>query len=170
MTPAQAWSITNILRGYPRYWGIPIKWDTAGKSGSTDNTVDAYYMAYTPDWVVATWAGHTSGDNPAEVPMDGVFGTTMAKAVAAPFINSLPRPHAFTPANVISDCATQDASFVDQSGCPTPTPSPTPNPSPTPSESPSFPFETPSLCPSLMPSASPGPTQSPRPTPCLKSG
>jgi membrane peptidoglycan carboxypeptidase len=162
MTPSQAWTITSILRGYAHYWGIPIKWDTAGKSGSTDNTVDAYYMDYTPDWVVATWVGHTEGDNPADIPMQGVFGSTSAHYIAAPFINSLPRPHAFTPvAGSLSDCATQDASLVPQSSCPTPTPSPTPMPTPTPS-----PTETPTLCPAKTP-ASPGALPVSTPTPCV---
>jgi membrane peptidoglycan carboxypeptidase len=160
MTPAQAWTITSILRGYAHYWGIPIKWDTAGKSGSTDNTVDAYYMAYTPDWVVATWVGHTEGNNPADIPMNGVFGSTSAHYIAAPFINSLPRPHAFSPVSAsLSDCASQDASLVSRSGCPTPTPTATPMPTPTPTP----PVETPSLCPRQTPlpvGQSPGPTPS----------
>jgi membrane peptidoglycan carboxypeptidase len=167
MSPVQAWNITNILRGYANYWGIPIKWDTAGKSGSTDNTVDAYYMSYTPDWVVASWAGHTDGNNPAEIPMNGVFGSTMAHYISAPFINSLPRPHAFTPVSgSLTDCASPDASFVDQSACPTPTPSPTVSPSETPSPSPSPSlFQTPSLCPTGTPTPSPSP--SPKPPPCV---
>jgi membrane peptidoglycan carboxypeptidase len=164
MTPVQAWNITKILRGYASYWGIPIKWDTAGKSGSTDNTVDAYYMSYTPDWVVATWAGHTDGSNPAQMPMDGVFGSTMAHYVSAPFINSLPRPHAFTPVSgSLTDCASPDQSVVDQSACPTPTPSPSPSPSetPSPSPSPTLPVESPSLCPTGIPTLTPQPSPSP---------
>ena len=161
MTSAQAWTVTSILRGYAHYWGVPIKWDTASKSGSTDNTVDAYYMDYTPDWVVATWVGHTEGDNPADIPMQGVFGSTSAHYIAAPFINALPRPHAFTPVlGSLPDCATQDASLVPQSSCPTPTPSPTPLPTPSPTE-------TPSLCPTRAPTT-PGalPVTTPTPTTC----
>src|SRR5438270_12572483 len=40
MTQAEAWTITNILRGYSRYWHIGIKWDTAGKSGTTGHCVE----------------------------------------------------------------------------------------------------------------------------------
>ena len=159
MTPAQAWTITSILRGYAHYWGIPIKWDTAGKSGSTDNTVDAYYMDYTPDWVLATWVGHTEGDKPGDIPMQGVFGSTSAHYIAAPFINALPRPHPFTPVpGSLPDCATQDASLLPQSSCPTPTPSPTPVPTPTPTE-------TPSLCPTRAPTTPSG-LPLPTPSPC----
>ena len=33
LTPAQAWSITSILRGYAKQWNLHFKYDTAGKSG-----------------------------------------------------------------------------------------------------------------------------------------
>jgi len=175
MTRSQAWAITNILRGYAHYWGLPIKWDTAGKSGTTDNFVDAWYMTYTPDWVVATWTGHTSGDNTAEVPMDGVFGTTTGKYIAAPFVNSLPRPSRFVPVSgSLSDCAATDQAFVSQSGCPTPSPTATPTPSPTVSPSPTacassgtplaVPTATASPCPTTTPSSGPGPTSGAQPT------
>src|SRR4029077_2910951 len=73
MTPQQAYSITGILRKYNGQWHDGIARDVASKSGTTDNFTDAWFMAYTPDWVVATWAGHTSGTDPAEVGMNTVF-------------------------------------------------------------------------------------------------
>ncbi len=48
MTPAQAWTMTAILRNYAKQWNLNFKYDTAGKSGTTDNYVDAWYMTYTP--------------------------------------------------------------------------------------------------------------------------
>lgn len=166
MTPAQAWSITNILRNYPRQWGLRIKWPTAGKSGTTDNFVDAWYTAYTPDWVVSTWAGHTSGSSSAEVGMDQVYGVTEAQYIAVPFLNTLPKPSAFVPVNGAQpDCATQDASAVGaQSACPTPTPSPTPSATPPPSPTPSA-TPTPTACPSLPVGTSPSPGTCPSPSP-----
>jgi membrane peptidoglycan carboxypeptidase len=171
MTPAQAWEITKILRGYAHYWGLPIRWDTAGKSGTTTNFVDAWYMAYTPDWVVASWAGHTSGTNPAEVGMDEVFGVTMAQYITVPFINSLPKPAAFTPVNgVTTDCSAQDRTVVNQSGCPTATPTPSSTTGPSVSATPSAtPFPSPpTVCPSPTPSVGVTPLLTPTPTlsPC----
>ena len=162
MTPSEAWTVTNILRGYSRYWHLGIKWDTAGKSGTTDNFVDAWYMAYTPDWVVATWAGHTDGSNPAEVGMNDVFGTTEAQYIAVPFVNSLPKPSAFTPASGLSDCASPDASAISRSGCPSPTPTPTPSPSAS---------ATPVITPTALPSpiATPTPVISPTGLPANQS-
>jgi membrane peptidoglycan carboxypeptidase len=129
LTPAQSWSITSILRNYPKQWSLHFKWPTAGKSGTTDNFVDAYYMSYTPDWVVATWTGHTSGTNPAEQGMNGVFGTSTGAAIAVPFVNSLPKPSGFVPVSgSLADCSSNDASLGDVSGCPSPTPSPSASP------------------------------------------
>ena len=97
MSPEVACTVTGILTRYPQTWGLGFDHPTAGKSGTTDNFVDAWYMAYTPDWVVATWAGHTTANGGAEVGMDGVYGTTMAQAVTVPFVNGLGGPwHRFS--------------------------------------------------------------------------
>ncbi len=152
LTPSQAWSITSILRGYAKQWSLHFKYDTAGKSGTTDNFVDAWYMTYTPDWVVATWVGHTSGTNSAEQGMNQVYGTATGAAIAVPFVNSLPKPSAFKPvAGALSDCSASDSGFASASGCPTPTPSPSVSatPTPTPTSAP-----TPSL---IVPTATPTP-------------
>ena len=164
MTPAQAWSITNILKNYAHTWGLPFRWQTAGKSGTTDNFVDAWYTAYTPDWVVSTWVGHTDSNNPAEVGMNNLFGTTMAQYIAVPFVNSLPKPSAFVPVSgSVSDCSSQDASFApSDSSCPTPTPSPTPSATPTPTVEPS---SSPSLCVTVSPAPSLQPSFCPSPSP-----
>ena len=97
MTPQQAWMVTGALRQYNAQWNVGIDRDVAGKSGTTDSFVDAWFMAYTPDWVVATWAGHTSGSDPSEVGMDGVYGTDVGRAIAAPFINGLGPSPPFQP-------------------------------------------------------------------------
>lgn len=160
MTPVEAWDITQILRGYAHKWNLHFKWDTAGKSGTTDNFVDAWYMVYTPSWVVGTWAGHTSGTNQAEVGMDQVYGTTEAAAIAVPFVNGLPKPAAFKPvAGALPDCATGEG-FSNQSGCPTPTPSPTPSATPVPTQTP-LPTPTVPVSPPLVGT----PTATPKPTP-----
>ncbi|MBV8195673.1 MAG: penicillin-binding protein [Candidatus Dormibacteraeota bacterium] len=129
-TPANAWTLTNILRGYSRHWGLPVKWDSACKSGTTDDFVDAWYVCYTPSWVVATWAGHTDGNNPAEVGLNGVYGTTEGRYIAVPFINSLPKPGAFTPVNGAQPSSTATAT-PSPTLAPTETPSALPTPTPT---------------------------------------
>lgn len=96
MTPQQAYAITGVLRRYNAQWHDGITRDVAAKSGTTDNFTDAWFMAYTPDWVVATWVGHTSGTDPAEVGMNGVFGNDVGADLAAPFINGLAPSATFT--------------------------------------------------------------------------
>ena len=97
LSTSAACDVTSILRGYAGQWGLGFRQPTAGKSGTTDNFVDAWYMAYTPDWVVATWAGHTEGGIGQEFPMRNVYGVNMAPYVTVPFVNSLPRAaHSFT--------------------------------------------------------------------------
>ena len=162
LTPAQAWSITSILRNYAKQWNLHFKYDTAGKSGTTDNFIDAYYMTYTPDWVVATWTGHTSGTNPAEQGMNGVFGTSTGSAIAVPFVNSLAKPSAFTPVSgSLPDCSQSDTGFNTSTGCPTPTPSPSPSNTPAPTST-ATPTPTPVIS---LPPATPTPTPTPPASP-----
>jgi len=89
MSAAQAYEVTGILRHYDNQWGVSIHRDAASKSGTTDNFVDAWYMTYTPTWVVATWVGHTSGADPAEVGMNTVYGVDTGTNITAPFVNQL---------------------------------------------------------------------------------
>jgi membrane peptidoglycan carboxypeptidase len=94
MSAAQAYEVTGILRHYDGQWGVPIRRDAASKSGTTDSFIDAWYMTYTPSWVVATWVGHTSGTDPTEVGMNTVYGVDTGTNIAAPFVNELgPTPN-----------------------------------------------------------------------------
>jgi penicillin-binding protein 1A len=96
MTPSQAYAVTGVLRRYNAQWHDGITRDVASKSGTTDNFTDAWFMAYTPGWVVATWVGHTSGTDPAEVGMNSVYGNDVGADLAAPFINGLAPGATFT--------------------------------------------------------------------------
>ena len=57
-----AYEVTNILRdnmtggtgGFANISGIPA----AGKTGTTDNFVDAWFVGYTPELVAAVWVGY----------------------------------------------------------------------------------------------------------------
>lgn len=88
-----ACTMDAILTGYPDTWGLSFDRVTAGKSGTTDNFRDAWYMAYTPDWVVASWVGHTNADGTSSG-MQSVYGITMANYLTVPFVATLPPSHA----------------------------------------------------------------------------
>jgi membrane peptidoglycan carboxypeptidase len=131
---------TKILLGYASRWGLHFNRQTAGKSGTTDNFVDAWYMTYTPQFVVASWAGHTESNHPGELGMQGVFGTTgPGMHIAVPFINGL-RDSKYPPVQfqlTPGQTCTSGGSDAAASGCPTPSPSPSATPSPSPSPTPS---------------------------------
>jgi membrane peptidoglycan carboxypeptidase len=174
MTQPQAYAITKILRGYPSRWGVNFNRPIAAKSGTTENFVDAWYMAYSPDYVVATWAANTPAGKPQQG-MDGVYGNTVGRLMAQPFINSLPGPiHDFPAASgSLSECTATDQAALMTSGCPTPTPvAATPTPSPTPEPTPT-PTATPVPTFTLKPSAPPtfqlpGSTPTPAPSPTAR--
>jgi len=154
MTPPQAYAITKILRAYPAHWKVHFNRPMAAKSGTTEDFKDAWYMAYSPDYVVATWAAYTPAGEPQQG-MDQVYGNDVGHLMAQPFVNGLPGPiHDFQAvAGALSDCTATDQAALT-AGCPTPTPSPTPSPSPTP-------------VPTPTPTATPAPTFTLQPKPSL---
>jgi penicillin-binding protein 1A len=95
MSPEEAYRITHILRGQPHQFSLPFTHDVAGKSGTTDDFVDAWYVTYSPDWVVTAWVAHTGGAT--EVGMDNVDGLEVGRRISAPFVNTLAPPGAFRP-------------------------------------------------------------------------
>ena len=158
LSSAVTCDVTNILKGYAGQWGLNFRQPTAGKSGTTDNFVDAWYMAYTPDWVVATWAGHTDGGSQQEVPMRNIYGVNMAPYVTVPFVNTLPR------AKQVSSCRGQSYTGSPTRSAATPVPAPTVAPGPaSPSPSEPLPVASPSVAPSTAPS--PRPSVPPPPSP-----
>jgi membrane peptidoglycan carboxypeptidase len=178
MTQPQAYAITKILRAYPSRWGVHFNRPMASKSGTTDSFIDAWYMSYSPDFVVAAWVGHTEADG-HEVGMNSVFGNDVGSHISQQFVNSLPGTgKEFAVVNgALSDCTATDQASLTQ-GCSTPTPAPTatpseappPTPSPSPTPEPTFtlvpaptsrptlPFGRPTPTPSPVAQASPSPT------------
>jgi penicillin-binding protein 1A len=164
MTPQQAWTMTQILKRYAAYWGLDFRWPTAGKSGTTDAYLDAWYMTYTPSWVVATWVGNTDGAHNRQAPMDGVFGTTgPGQHIAVPFVNALPRPAPFQAPPGVTPIPTPTPTPTPTS-TPTASPSPTSTPTPTPAPPPTLGTPTPSPTP-LPVGSSPSPAAAPRSKP-----
>jgi penicillin-binding protein 1A len=85
---------------------------SAGKTGTTDDFVDAWYVGYTPQLSTAVWVGYPEGHKPMldvhgesvvngeTLPMD-VWSSYMAEATAANPIFDFPRPdqREFVPLN-----------------------------------------------------------------------
>ena len=104
----------------------------AGKTGTAQNYVDAWFCGYTPQLATCVWVGYPQG----EIPLDSVegvspvFGGTIPAAIWRDFMTvamqGKPVENFAVPSN--------DGHTI---GPETPVPSPTPSPSPSPSESPS---------------------------------
>jgi len=60
----------------------------AGKTGTTDNYADAWFVGYTPDLVVAVWVGYPDGLRPMLTEFDGdpVAGGTLPAQIWREFI------------------------------------------------------------------------------------
>ena len=92
--------ITHILRGVMRDgtgrasagWGLSDI--TAGKTGTTDNLRDAWFVGYTPDLVVGVWVGRDDG---TPIGLDGAQAALpiWASVMQAAVRRAPPRP--FTP-------------------------------------------------------------------------
>ncbi|MGB2940781.1 MAG: transglycosylase domain-containing protein [Candidatus Dormiibacterota bacterium] len=162
---APTYIINDILKGYNKQWNLGFDRTLAAKSGTTNvgtSTGDGWLMAYNPDVVIATWAGHTS-NNPSEGnATKGFFGVSLAQPIVDPFLKSMNdrwKSDFTKPGNVsTANCAQSGLSVFDpvqpelavagqEPSCAAPPASPVPaetpvtapsaNPSPTPSPSPS---------------------------------
>jgi penicillin-binding protein 1B len=69
ITPAKAYMISDLMRSAVetgtgrslRYRGVD--WPVAGKTGTTDNSRDAWFVGYTPDILALVWVGFDNGDS-----------------------------------------------------------------------------------------------------------
>ena len=128
----------------------------AGKTGTAQGYVDAWFCGYTPQLAACVWMGYQKG----EIPMENVEG------FAHVFGGSLPAEiwHDFMSAALanVPVASFHPPSFIGYDVRPgvtvTPKPSPSPTPSPIPSPSPTPTFTTP-------PPTTPPPTTPPSPSP-----
>jgi penicillin-binding protein 1A len=135
-------------------------WEVAGKTGTANDNVDAWFCGYTVQLVTCVWVGYPKGEIPL-VNVEGVpsvYGGTIPAAIwhdyMAVAMQGYPAESFATP--------TFTGTLGPSAPVSSPTPSSTPTPSPTPSLSPS-PSVSPTPSPSTSPSESPSPTTSPSP-------
>ena len=109
ISPQPAYVLNDILLGYAHQWGINLIGPAAGKSGTTDDSADLWYMGYTPDLVVGTWMAHTGhrpdGTSIGRYPLPGLFGVTtsvyMFKDFLPVYYGNRPIPQFQRPPDVI---------------------------------------------------------------------
>jgi penicillin-binding protein 2D len=182
LTPAEAYLVTDTLKGYPQQWSLGWRRTMAGKSGTTGGSAtgvhgDAWMMAYNPNIVVGTWAGNTGANGGGG--SISAFGTEVGQQVLAPFINGLPsnmRDWYKQPDGIVSGtgCAGRSsgreiflAGTEGGTNCAAATPSPTsvaPTQAATPAPTDNFNPPAPSTLPTGTPTPRPPPTRTPAPT------
>ena len=90
VSPQVTYVLNDILLGYAKQWGLNLIGPAAGKSGTTDDGADLWYMGYTPDLVVGAWMAHTGKDaqgNPiGRYPLHGLFGVTTSSYMFKDFL------------------------------------------------------------------------------------
>jgi penicillin-binding protein 1A len=131
--------LNDVLMGYPKQWSLSLPGPTAGKSGTTEDGADLWYMAYTPDLVVGTWMAHT-GNNPngtpiGRYPLPGQFGVTTASHMAEDFlkiyyVNGHKVPTFEKPAGIQTPCPAPRPAASPSPGPPAPGPQPGAQPGP----------------------------------------
>lgn len=91
LDPGAAWLVTDVLRqvidrgtGTRAQIGRPA----AGKTGTTDNFYDAWFVGYTPDLVTAVWVGYPQGGvSMRNVRGVKVFGGTFPAMIWSSFMS-----------------------------------------------------------------------------------
>jgi membrane peptidoglycan carboxypeptidase len=121
-------------------------WPAAGKTGTAQDNVDAWFCGYTVQIAACVWVGFPKGQIPL-VNIEGVpqvFGGTIPAAIWNDFMEiamqgkkaiSFPEP-SFTGQTVTPSAEAPIPPPPSPSPSPTPSPSPEPSPSPSPSPSP----------------------------------
>jgi penicillin-binding protein 1A len=148
-----AWNITNMLQAAVAYGtgseaSLGYTMPVAGKTGTTSDSCDRYFVGYTPYYVAAVWTGY---DTPEPMYFYGNPAAQIWKKIMQPIHETLeyvdfPYPSIGGPTNIFGDLEEEeedaeespDASeSPDVSGSPTPSASPSDIPvtsSPTPTD------------------------------------
>jgi penicillin-binding protein 2D len=154
VSPDIAFAATKVLKGvidHGTATAANIGRPAAGKTGTSENYRDAWFVGYTPQLVTAVWVGYQT-----ERPMEDVhgqrgFGGTLAAPIWAEFMKSVLNP---APAIDFTSQSTPNYSWQDSwtrgysnssnttnlkpktKTTPKPTPAPTPKPTPKPKTKP----------------------------------
>ena len=95
LDPAVAGQVTGLLKGVVKYGtGTRAQLDTveaAGKTGTTENYGDAWFVGYTKEYTVAVWVGYPDRFQPMETEFQGsaVAGGTFPAGIWKTFMDQL---------------------------------------------------------------------------------
>jgi penicillin-binding protein 1A len=87
LAPAEAWLVTDMLKdvvrrgtAYRAVWGAGFTHPAAGKTGTTNDGADVWFIGYTADLVAGVWMGF---DKPQKIKANAQGGELAAPAWAA---------------------------------------------------------------------------------------
>ncbi|MEQ8699304.1 MAG: penicillin-binding transpeptidase domain-containing protein, partial [Bauldia litoralis] len=109
VSPQSAYQLTHMLRGViQRGTGIVISSlnrPLAGKTGTTNDWVDAWFVGYSPELVVAIWVGYDHRYSLSRIEQGGrtaapIFKTFMRLALAGKPVQTFPKPPGLVPVRV----------------------------------------------------------------------
>jgi penicillin-binding protein 1B len=124
-SPAKAYLLSSMLRsavtwGTARSLGdMGITHPVAGKTGTTNDFRDAWFVGYTPDILILVWVGFDNGDSIYAT------GATAALPIWADFMNSIPEQISGDwfkmPEGVVRQIiCSETGDLAIQNGCPQP--------------------------------------------------
>lgn len=67
--------INDVAKNY--HYNPPAGWDTAGKTGTTDNNKNVWYMGYTTEFVTGVWVGNNDNSQMTR----GAYGLTIPNPI-----------------------------------------------------------------------------------------
>jgi penicillin-binding protein 1A len=139
-------------------------WPVAGKTGTANDNVDAWFCGYTVQIVTCVWMGWPKSDTQPLENVEGVpsvYGGTIPAEIWHTFMSAAMQgqPPMPFPTPTFDDAHSIGPSISVAPPLPSPTVAPSPTATPTPS-----PTETPEPTKSPSPTDTPSPTESPPPT------
>lgn len=126
MEPAQAWLMTNALRdvvrrgtAYGAVTGAGFRYPNAGKTGTSDDYADNWYIGFTSDYVTGVWIGMDR----RERIMQGAQGGKLAAPVWTTIMEEVYRHHAppsdwLTPPGIAAVMIDRSTGFLATPECP----------------------------------------------------
>ena len=120
MKPETAFMITSMLEDVvTRGTGTAARLDrpVAGKTGTTDEGKDLWFVGYTPDLVTAVWVGH---DRPQPIPrgFGGIYPARIFKAIMTEALKSVPKSDFAKPQDIVKATVCGKSGLLPGDSCP----------------------------------------------------
>jgi membrane carboxypeptidase/penicillin-binding protein PbpC len=107
--------INDVAKNY--HYTPPAGWDSAGKTGTTDNNKNVWYMGYTTEFVTGVWVGNNDNSSMTR----GAYGLTIPNPIWQDYVNRIIgrfTPSTFTrPGGIVSASVCRDSGLLASDSC-----------------------------------------------------